>query len=101
MQILKDSEINGHHIYLTDNNYPILFPCLYAKWTVKHGLSINEKSKKNKITNVIEHYFEESEISEDAQGKRLTYLSHFLDWVDSDESPEQVNLGNHTALPAD
>lgn len=101
MQILEDNEINGHHIYLTDDNDPILFPCLYARWTIKHGLSINEKSKKNKITNMIEHYFEESEISEDAQRKRLTYLSHFLDWVNSDKSPVQVNLDNHTALPAD
>ncbi|EGQ8301111.1 TPA: site-specific integrase [Vibrio parahaemolyticus] len=101
MQTLSDKEINKHHIYLTDNNVPIVIPCIYARWTVRNGVTIEEKHRKDRITDVTNCFFEESEISEDAQVKRLTYLGHFLDWIDSDKSPEKINLSNHTTLPDD
>lgn len=102
MQRLNDKEFNKHWIYLNESNTPLIIPCIYARYTTQRGLSVELKSKKDRISNQTEHYFEEVEIGLDGQYVRGNQLGLFLDWVD-----EQAKLGssiyltNHTALPQD
>jgi integrase len=102
MQRFNDKEHNKHWIYLDDNNIPLIIPCLYARYTTERGLSVELKVKKDRISNLTEHYFEEVEIGKNGQYVRGNQLGLFLDWVDQQNSlGSSISLTNHTALPQD
>jgi integrase len=102
MQRKNDKEYNRHWIYLDDENTPLILPCIYARYTTERGLSVELKSKKNRISNQTEHFFEEVEIGNDGQYVRGNQLGLFLDWVDFQaKSGSSISITSHTALPQD
>ncbi|USD58778.1 site-specific integrase [Vibrio sp. SCSIO 43140] len=102
MQRLYDKDINGHWIYLTDENIPLIIPSLYSRYTHQRGVSIQLRVKRDRVLNGIEHSFEEEEIGSEGQYVRGNQLGLFLEWVESrNKLGSQISLVNHTALPSD
>lgn len=95
----KDYLVNNHHIYLDKNRYPILLPCLFARYTESLGNKVEIKFKKSRETNLIEEFFEEETIGEDTSYKICNHLGRFLEWVDEYDHFGGINLAIHTALP--
>ncbi|EGR2900237.1 hypothetical protein DMW13_01190 [Vibrio parahaemolyticus] len=60
---VNDKEFNKHWIYVDDDNVPILFPCLYARYTSRSGLTVELKSKKNRLTNTTDHFFKKMKLA--------------------------------------
>ncbi|WP_404764703.1 site-specific integrase [Vibrio alginolyticus] len=99
---VNDKDFNKHWIYVDDDNVPILFPCLYARYTSRSGLTVELKSKKNRLTNTTDHFFQEDEIGSDGQYIRQNQLGLFLEWVDNEhKSGSCLSLISHTACPQD
>jgi len=97
MQRVNDNDFNQHWIYLDDDNAPIILPYLYARYTDRNGLSVELKSKKNRLTNETDHFFEEVEIGSGGQYVRQNQLGLFLEWVDEEhKSGSSLSLINHT-----
>ncbi|SON50217.1 hypothetical protein [Vibrio tapetis] len=102
MQRISDKVFNGHWIYLDDSNTPILLPSLYARYTTHKGVSIELKSKFDRILSKTEHCFEEVEIGTNGQYVRSNQIGLFLEWVEEQNiSGSQLSLTNHTAMPSE
>ena len=94
-----DKEINKHYIYLDDEFYPILIPCLFAKYTQTKNYRVAVRSTIDPFSKKVIHQFEEKEIGYDASYKICNHLGRFLQWVNEYEEIDLVKLSTHTALP--
>lgn len=101
MQRYSDNETNNHWLYLDDNHDPILFPCLFARYTQTKGYRIDAETTVDRHTRQSNKTLVESEIGSDASYKICNHLGRFLEWVDESVEIEQVKLSTHTALPDD
>lgn len=101
MKRYNDKEINKHYVYLDDNYFPILLPCLFARYTQNSGLRIEKKVEMNPISKQKEETFIEKEIGAEQSYTISNHLGRFLEWVNQYKDSEYVKLSTHTALPSD
>lgn len=97
----NDKSINRHHIYLYDDQVPILLPCLFARFTEVANQAIVRETIKNKETERKETFFKEIEIGESTAMKYGNHVGRFLEWVENYKTIKQVSLNTHTALPSE
>jgi integrase len=95
----NDKSINKHYIYLDDNYYPLLLPCLFARYTQVLNYRVESKSQQDLNLRSIIHTLEEKEIGPDLSYKICNHLGRFLEWLNVYDGIEQVNCFSHTALP--
>lgn len=62
MQRFSENKLNGHYLYLDENNIPIILPCLFARYTQRSLLSVNRAVEQNTKTGVSKELLIEIEI---------------------------------------
>lgn len=95
----NDKDINTHYVYLDDDYHPLLFPCLFARYTQVMNYRVEVKATIDHHSSLVIHHLEEKEIGPDASYKICNHLGRFLEWVDTYDEISLVNLSTHTALP--
>ena len=95
----NDKKINGHYIYLDDSRNPILLPCLFARFTQRSQLRIDEHNTVDYETKLKVEEFNLKEIGQSASYKICNHLGRFLEWIEGYNENSLVSLSKHTALP--
>ncbi|MBU2919150.1 site-specific integrase [Psychrosphaera sp. F3M07] len=101
MQRFFENKVNGHYLYLNDNNVPILLPCLFARYTRHSLLSVYRTVEQNTKTGVSKHLLIEKEIGEQTAYKICNRLGIFLEYIDDYKDKDFISLNTHTALPSE
>ena len=100
MQRFCDKLYNRHWIFLSDDDVPILLPCLYCRYMHITGFSVIQERRRVEQTGAFEFLLKEVEVGESAQYEQGQQLGLFLEWVE-EYSPPLVTIDWHIALPAD
>jgi integrase len=97
----SDNQINGHHIYLDDNEDPILLPCVFSRFTQCAQYKVERSKEEDENTGRAKIVFHEIEIGEDAAYKISSHLGRYLEWVNNYKTSRFISLNTHTALPGE
>jgi len=101
MQRFSENKLNGHYLYLDENNIPIILPCLFARYTQRSLLSVNRAVEQNTKTGVSKELLIEIEIGEHTAYKICNRLGIFLEYIDGYKENVFISLNTHTALPSE
>lgn len=96
-----DKQLNGHYIYLDNNEDPILLACVFARYTQCAEYKVLRLSQEDSDTKRFKNYLHEIEVGEDTAYKICNHLGRYLEWVNSYETSRFISLDTHTALPSE